>query len=272
MDKIELARKALLDTIGTGVSFPCSLSGYGGGACGDGYTGDGELYLNREELLYLISDGSEVFNGLEVKKVDVEDRLYEMAKDACWPDDNGGPSVFLSESDTVPSELKELAEMIEKHDEDDAEEVADLRARVAALQDGDYTFYVTIMETDYYFAENEAETFHLTADQVRGFLKNALYGADDIFDGICDKELDEDDFSDLAKKAGIGSEYVDDDWSYSGECTYLENYVEAWKTLIGKILSGEVDESNLNKWLAFFDNRDEWESGIDFFVKYNRAD
>jgi len=272
MDKIELARKALLDTIGTGVSFPCSLRGYSGGACGDGYTGDGELDLSREELLYLISDASEVFNGLEVKKVDVDGQLEEMAKEACWPDDNGGPSVFLSESDTVPSELKELAEMIDNHDEDDAEEVADLRARVAALQDGDYTFCVTIMETDYYFAENEAETLHLTADQVRGFLKNALYGADDIFDGICDKELDEDDFSDLAKKAGIGSEYVDDYWSYSGECMYLEYYVEAWRTLISKIMSGEVDETNLNKWLAFFDRRDEWESGIESYVEFNSED
>ena len=27
-----------------------------------------------------------------------------------------------------------------------------------------------------------------------------------------------------------------------------------WKMLIGKILSGEVDETNLDKWLAFFDD------------------
>lgn len=154
MEKIELARKALLDTIGTGVSFPCSLSGYGGGACGDGYTSDDEeLYLNREELLYLISDGSEVFNGLEVKKVNVEERLCGMAEEACWPDGD---------------------------------------------EDGEGEYY-----------------------------------------------------------------------DYGGESMYLDYYVEAWKKLIAKIMSGEVDESNLNKWLAYFDNRKEWEFGIDFFVKYN---
>ena len=56
---------------------------------------------------------------------------------------------------------------------------------------------------------------------------------------------------------------------YGGECMYLDYYVEAWKKLIAKIMSGEVDENNLNKWLAYFVNREEWEFGIDFFVKYN---
>ena len=166
MDKIELARKALLDTIGTGVSFPCSLSGYGGGACGDGYTSDDEeLYLSREELLYLISDGSEVFNGLEVKKVDVDGRLEEMAEQAGWPDGH--------------------------EDYDDEEE-------------------------------------------------------------------SEDDF--------------EDSWSYSGESMILDEYVDSWKLLIGKIQSGEVGEMDLDKWLSYFNNPEEWEYGIESFVEDNLDD
>ena len=272
MDKIELARKALLDTIGEEVSFPCALSGSEGGACGDGFSTGGDLCLNQKELLFLISDGSAVFSNLKTKKVDVEARLNQMAKEACWPDSDGTPSVYLSEGDTVPDELKELAQEIENHDEDDADEVADLRSRVAALQDGDYTFHVTIEESEYYFEDDEPETLHLTGDEVRGFLKNALHGADDIFDGICDNELDEDDFSDLAEEAGIGSEYIDDNWSYSGESCALDGYIEAWKMLIGKILSGEVDETNIDKWLAFFDDPSEWEYGIESFVEENLDD
>ena len=154
MDKIELARRVLLDNIGSGKSFPCSLSGYEGGACGDGYTTDEEeLDLSREELLYLISDGSEVFNGLDMKKVDVYERLCDMAEGACWPDGD---------------------------------------------EDGEGEYY-----------------------------------------------------------------------SYSGESMALDSYVEAWKTLIGKIQSGEVGEADLPKWLEFFDNEDEWEFGIDFFVDNN---
>lgn len=172
MDKIELARKALLDTIGTGVSFPCSLSGYGGGACGDGYTSDDEeLYLSREELLYLISDGSEVFNGLEVKKVDIEARLEGMAEEACW-------------------------------------------------QDGR-----------------------------------------DMDDGYYDDDENEEDDEDY-----------EDSWSYSGESIVLDEYVDSWKLLINRILSGEVGEADLEKWLAYFKTPDEWEYGIESFIEDNLDD
>ncbi len=266
MDKIELARKALLDTIGEEVSFPCELSGSEGGKCGDGFSTSEDLCLNQKELLFLISDGSAVFSNLKTKKVDVEARLYQMAKEACWPDYNGNPSVYLSDNDTIPDELQGLATEIRKHDKNNAAEVADLRSRVAALMEDDYTFHVTIEESEYYFEEDEPKKLHLTGDEVRGFLKNALHGDDDIFDGICDDELDEDDFSDLAEEAGIGSEYIDDNWSYSGESCALDGYIEAWKMLIGKILSGEVDENNLDKWLAFFDDPSEWEYGIESFV------
>jgi len=266
MDKIELARKALLDTIGAYVYFPCVLRGSEGGACGDGYsTSDEELELSADELLYLISDDSEVFKGLPMTEIDVDDRLYEMAKKACWPDFNGNPSVHLSDNDTVPEELQELADEIRDHDKDDDAVVADLRARIAALQDGDYTFNVTVRESEYYFKEDEPETLHLTGDEVRGFLRYALDDAGDVFDGICDEGLNEDDFSDLAEEAGVGSEYIDDYWSYGGESCALEEYISAWKTLIKKIMSGEVDEANIDKWLPYFNDSDNWDDDIDWW-------
>ena len=103
-------------------------------------------------------------------------------------------------------------------------------------------------------------------------MRYALDDAGDVFDGICDEGLNEDDFSDLAEEAGVGSEYIDDYWSYGGESCALEEYISAWKTLIKKIMSGEVDEANIDKWLPYFNDCDNWDDDIEFYVEYHSED
>jgi len=83
METNELKKKAL--ELLQGSDFNCSLSAYGGGACGDGWDGDDVLYLNRAQLLYLIFNATEV-NGEKTEVVNIEDRLETMAYEGAWPD------------------------------------------------------------------------------------------------------------------------------------------------------------------------------------------
>jgi len=141
----ELKKKAL-EHIHETVCFSCALRAYGGGACGDGWDGDGELYLNRAQLLYLIFKKNEV-NGEKTQKVDVYALIRSMAYDGAWPDG----------------------------------------------------------------------------------------------------EPDDEDIS---------------HYSYSGDSEELDIYLESWEILLKKIENSEINESNIDEWLPYFDDRSNWEYNI----------
>ena len=75
----------LIDTI-KDTSFGCNVNA----SCGlDGYSAEEELLLSKEEIYFLLDeqlDSKDVFAGKNLKRVDVESRLEELAYDASWPD------------------------------------------------------------------------------------------------------------------------------------------------------------------------------------------
>lgn len=155
METNELTKKAI-QRIHETECFTCSLSAYGGGACGDGWDGTEDLYLNRAKILYLLFKQEEV-NGEKTESVNIENLLSGMAYEGAWPD--GEPD-----------------------------------------------------------------------------------------------EEDED----------ISS------YSYSGESESLDNYLNSWKTVLKKIESGEINETNLEEWLCYFDDSSNLDDNIEFWVKWKK--
>ena len=87
MDKKVLIKK-MLDNI-QGTSFTIKFSAYEGGACGDGWSGTGSFYLEKSEILYLLKkkcNHEEVFDGCELKTIDLECALLEKAVILANPD------------------------------------------------------------------------------------------------------------------------------------------------------------------------------------------
>lgn len=258
MNKIELARKALEKI--TDESFPCTVGCTEGGKCGAGYTDDYQtLDLSREQILSLIScpNEDEVLKDIVIDPVDVDSMLTEMAYESSWPD--GGPAAYVQ--DVVPVEFDELEAAINDLEADDAEGLEEIRKKLAEITDGDYNILFDIKgDYDYYFAENEEFEFHLTGDEVRGLLNYAC-DRPEVFEGICDAELDEDFLNEKAQQEGIadGCDY----FSYGGSSDKLDNYINSWDTLLDMIFSGEVNEENLDEWLEYFDDDDNWELEIE---------
>lgn len=153
MQTEDLTQKALERVKEEG--FRCDLRAYEGGACGSGWDGTEELYLDRSELLYLIFQTDKV-NGEKTCSVDVEDILNDMAYDGAWPDG----------------------------------------------------------------------------------------------------EPDNEDIS---------------GWSYSGECEQLDNYLRSWDMILEKIDKGEINEDNLEQWLAYFDDSNNFDNDIDLWKKLNES-
>ena len=88
MKKIELARKVLNRIDST--DFICNLSAYENGACGGSWDGQEDFSLSKEELLYLIKErvnNRSLFNGIRVKKIDIQTCLLELATACAFPDD-----------------------------------------------------------------------------------------------------------------------------------------------------------------------------------------
>ena len=65
--------------------FRCTLRAYEGGACGGGWDGDGDLFLSRAQILYLLFNEADV-NGEITEAVDVYDLIADMAHEGSWPD------------------------------------------------------------------------------------------------------------------------------------------------------------------------------------------
>ena len=251
MNCIELARKALKSIKGT--CFPCWI--YGGDW--DNYE---DLDLSAEEILYLIKmrNGNEsVFEGFTVEETDVDTLITAKAKEGAWPD--GGPQAEVNS--IIPEELTELSDDLSELDMEDESAVEAMRERLRSVADGDYTFSFTIMDggCSYYFAENAEEGIHLTREEALGLLKSEHDRIDAIQGGGC-KVLDEDFINEKAEKMGFADEY--DRLNYGGRCDSIEQFVSAWDVLLDLILEGEVTEENLDKWLAYFDDSDNYETDI----------
>ena len=260
MDKIALAKKALESV--HGMSFNCTVGCYEGGACGGGYTDYYDLDLSREQVLYLIHcpQWDKVFAGLEMEPAEVESTLTKMAYELSWPD--GGPRAYVK--GIVPEELKDLSERLGNLDVDDVAAVEEIRSQLTAIQDGEYTFCFDIYggRYDYCFAENVKESLKLTGDEARAL----LYYEHDIakvFNCICSEGLGEDFINKKAEEADFADGY--DYFSYSYNCDELDNVIDAWQTIITKILSGDIDESSLGRWLKYFDDNENFESSIDIW-------
>lgn len=260
MDKIALAKKALESV--HGMSFNCTVGCYGGGACGGGYTDDYDLDLSKEQVLYLIHcpQWDEVFAGLQMEPAEVEDTLNKMAYELSWPD--GGARAYVK--GIVPEELKDLSERLGSLDVDDATAVEEIRSQLTAIQDGEYIFCFDIYggRYDYCFAEKVKEPLKLTGDEARALL---FYEHDivKVFNGICSEGLGEDFINKKAEEADFADGY--DYFSYSYNCDELDNVIDAWQTIITKILSGDIDESSLGRWLKYFDDNENFESSIDIW-------
>jgi hypothetical protein len=83
-----------------------------------------------------------------------------------------------------------------------------------------------------------------------------------LFESMTLEELDlEKLFYDMAFEGawseGFGDydeDYVYNDCEYYGKSLHLERYIASWKYIIEKILSEELNESELEDWLIYFDD------------------
>lgn len=76
--------------------------------------------------------------------------------------------------------------------------------------------------------------------------------------------------SDAAFPDGVDDEF--ENWSCGGECESLEGYIQAWSDLLSLIYEGEIAEDELEEWLEYFDDEEnfgmeieEWHNEIDDF-------
>lgn len=256
MTNIELARKALKFIKQT--DFKCLVSASEGGQCGEGWCDDAELTLSVPEIMYLLSnkvDNTELFKNVELKEIDLDCVIANVAYEAACPE--GGPQAYLK--DIIASELSDLDEMMTGFEDNGSEEddLQEIREELADLQDGDYTFNFDIKDAfgGYYIEEDVKHGIELTADQARGILfseDRALF-----FEGLSyNDSIDECTIEDKATELGFAENY--DYFSYSGHCDDIESYLEAWSTLLNMILDGDIAEDSLSGWLEYFDNSDNY--------------
>lgn len=260
MTQFELARKAI-ESIGWH-SFHCRIYATEGGKCSDGWADYDELDLFPSQIRYLIKEQinkDELFEGIQTEEVDVEEIIVAKAVEGAWPD--GGPRASVN--DVIPDELSSLSEILESltKGECDADTIDDVREKLRAIKDGNYTFHFTVADADdyYYFDEDAEEKIPLTANEAIGLLYGQ-YDLDEVFEDICDEALDEDFINDKAEDMDFASEY--DQFIYDGECEELDGFLDAWVCIIRKILSGDITEETLDSWMKYFDDSDNYESDI----------
>lgn len=256
MNNIDFAKKALENI--QDESFRLEVSASTGGKCSDGWGDTLELYLDRNQLLYLLHDKcgvDELFEGESLEEVDVDSIISDMTMEAAWPD--GGPSARVN--DVIPEELKDLSNELEALDTDNEDAVKSIREKLLQIKDGKYTFYFTIEASGYYFTEDAEEKIELTSKEALGLLYGQ-HDVDSVFNGIYNESYDEDLINDKADELGFASDY--DSFSYGGECEELEAYLNAWEYILDCIHDGEITEDNLDEWLEYFDDSDNYEMEI----------
>ncbi len=151
--------------------------------------------------------------------------------------------------------------MIEDMEENETG-IEEIRERLESIAAGKYTFYFTVTDGTgtYYYSEDEEKEIELTAPQARGLLFSS--GREDLFEGLeFDKDIDEYFIESAADNLEISEE--SNTLHYSGECPGLDGYLDAWETLVSKILAEEIKEPELDGWLEFFDDSCNYESDIE---------
>ena len=251
MTQLELARKAI-ENIGWH-SFHCNLYASEGGACSGGWDGEDEIELSSEQICYLLKermDNEELFEGIPTEEVDIDEEIGSMAEAGSWPE--GGPHATVNNA--IPDELTSLSEELDSlaEAENDADSIKNIREKLRAIKDGNYTFHFTVTdpEDSYYFDEDGEEEIPLTAMEAIGLLYGQ-YDLEEVFEGICDKALDEDYINDKAEEMELADGY-DSSFSYGGECEGLDGFHDAWVFFIENILSGDITEDALDSWIEYF--------------------
>ncbi len=162
-------------------------------------------------------------------------------------------------NDYVPDELQDRNQMIDEMEENGTS-VEKIRAQLKAIKAGKYTFCFTITDGEgYYYSEDAGAEIKLTALQARGL----LYVPDRVklFNGIrFTEDVDDEFLCGAAEEQEICKD--ENPYKFRGECSGLDEYLNAWKTLLTKILAGEIQESELDEWLRYFDELNDYKMDI----------
>lgn len=256
MTKNELAKRVIESINDT--SFNCLVYASSGAKCDDGWGDTLELELSKEEILFLLKkeiQHYELFDGYELKEVDLDNIISDMAYEAAWPD--GKPSARVN--NPIPNELQYLSEEIANMDLNDTSVVQSFKDKLKTIIDGDYTFEFTVEAGGYYFTEDAQEKLGLTSEQAIGL----LYGENpdvNIFKEFGIQPLDSDFIDELADSAGFASDY--DYLSYDGRCESLEACLNAWKYIIEHIFTEVINEESLDVWMQYFEDNENFEYDI----------
>lgn len=270
MTKIELAKKVLSEIEEQTIVY--TVWSYEGGACGDGWCDTVHDTYSAAILRGMIKEqihSDELFEGLEVSSLNGLDDNTGSIEEMAWP--NGGAEARVNKA--IPNELSVLSKDLEKLNANDENEVKKMRDRLFLVKDGPYTFSFNIVnsEGDYYFAENEPIKIILSSEEALGLLR-CEHDIANVFKDICEMKYDEEFINCKAKSIGIADEY--DNYTYSNEDEdedegkkIIKSCIDSWVTVIQKILDGEITEDNLEHWLWYFENQENFEEDIEDWLE-----
>lgn len=252
MKQIELVRKVLSEI--KGGEFNCHFYAIERGVPSENLCYSERLYISAEDIRYLIKkrfNNDVLFEGLKVGFCDMEEEIKEIIPEDAWP--QAGPRARVHY--IVPMEHEELLNDLYGLNEEDDDAVEEMRERVKMVCDGDYTFGFDIVDGtgDYEVAIDLEKKINLSRKEVLGLLKGEC-NASKVFDGICDEAFDEELIEAKAEDLGFASKY--NRYCYGGESQTLEHCVNAWLNIIESIFDGDVSEDNVDYWLKYFDDPD----------------
>lgn len=227
------------------------------GPCPGGWEDEVELKLTRPELIYLIHQEvgyDTLFNRYKEKVVDIDGVLANIAHEEAWE-----YPIIATVNHTIPKELQDLSNTLDSLDLNNEDAVKSVYKLLNAVSDGRYSFSFEIKAGDYCFTENACECLDLTVSEALGL----LYGKYDIpqlFSLFNTEQLSKDFINTKAEKKGFAKNY--DSFNYGGTCYALENYLEAWRFILEQIYEEEIDEDELESWLEYFDDSDNFDTDI----------
>ena len=257
MTQKQLAKKALKRVEDS--SFDIEVFVSNNPRCGGGFDDCLELELSKEQLLYLISERNseyDIFKGLKIEPFDLDALIKEMTMDAAWPE--GGPSAEVN--DVIPKELSELSEELGGLDKADEEAVRAMKEKLHQVSEGKYTFSFTVSASDYVYEEDAEESIELTEQEALGLL-HGKHELEEVFGDICEKSYDAKLINSKANELGFAENY--DDFFYSSDNEKLDGYLNAWDYILEAIMSEEIDEDDLDAWLDYFDDSENFVSDIE---------
>lgn len=103
-----------------------------------------------------------------------------------------------------------------------------------------------------------SEDLYLKKEEIF-YLLSGGNGESELFRGMPMTPVDvESTIDNMACEAAFPCGPLDDEseWECGGECDSLDNYLNAWNTLLDQISDGVVTEDNLSLWLNYFEERE----------------